>query len=216
MRVESDPRQVRRAQRGEEQARAQVVGECREVFRRALGKRGVLGESQEDIIQDATSVVLCKLPEFRWEAKFETWALAILFRVQQRHIQKEATRRERTVLESEMSAQDGNDPWERDGRVGAAAPPWGDPAASREGSPEAESVRSALREALADCLSHIALEMREVWVRHRIWGHEHHEIAQALEVNIATVGTRIFRVDGKMRGCLEKRGFTAELLGAGR
>lgn len=218
MRRELDPRTVRRAQRGDQRARDEVARECRELYRRVLAKRGTVGERQEDIMQEALAVLLRKLPEFRWEAKFETWALAIVFRVEQRQVERDLANRERTVLESEMSSDDSADPWERQALrkgawPGAAALEAG---AAHSGNPEREALASALREALADCLSRIAIEMREVWVRHRFWGHQHHEIAHALGLKIDTVGTRIYRVDGKMRTCLEKKGYTAELLGVGR
>lgn len=201
MKTQSDPRVVRRAQGGDRQAIEAVAGNCRELFRRTLGKRGITGEAQEEIIHEAIALLLRKLPEFRGEARLETWALAIAFRVAQRYFDRQATLRERVVLESEMSLEDDRNPWEQT--------PGGP-------EPEEEAMRNALRDALADCLSRIAVQMREVWVRHRMLGMAHHEISEALDIKIDTVGTRIYRVDGKMRTCLEKKGFTAQALGAGR
>jgi len=207
MRNETDPGVVRRAQRGDEQARGQVAEACGTLFRRALAKRGSAGEEQEDIVLEALDVLLRRLPSFRWEARFETWALAILFRVRQRAHAREALRRERLVLESEMSPDPERDPWEE---TTAAA------GTRADDDPMAMALNQALQEALAGCLGRIAIEMREVWLRHRLWGHAHQEIAEALGLSMGTVGTRIHRVDGKMRKCLETQGFTPEAIGAGR
>jgi len=82
------------------------------------------------------------------------------------------------------------------------------------GDPEREAGRSALGEALADCAGRVPIEMREVWLRHRIRGQEHHAIAAALDLSINTVGTRIYRVDRRLRECMEKKGYTPDVVGA--
>lgn len=196
-----DPHLVRKAQRGNEEALAQVADVCRRLFERALQKRGVFGEAREDVLQESLSVIVQQLPGFEWRAAFETWALAVLFRVQQRYRERETLRVRREALESEVGDED-------DGSVL-------DRAEGRLGDPAREASRSALSEALADCAGRVPIEMREVWIRHRIRGQEHHAIAAALGLSINTVGTRIFRVDRRLRDCLEKKGYTPEVVGAG-
>ena len=193
---------VRAAQRGDGPARSQVAASCREMFRRALGKRGILDDAREEIIQEALIVVLRQLGGFEWRAKFETWALAILFRVQRRYQEQEITRGRRAALESDLATDDDPDAMER------VSDPGDDPLV--------ESIKAQLRDALSDCLKPVPIDMREVWVRHRFHGHKHEEIAAALELSINTVGTRIYRADRKLRDCLEKKGFTADTVASGR
>jgi len=196
-----DPRLVRRAQRGNHEALAQVTDACRRLFDRALQKRGVFGEAREDVLQEALAVVVQQLAGFEWRAKFETWALAVLFRVRQRQRERELLRGRREALDSEISEEDGGSVLDR--------------AEGHLGEPEREAGCRALSEALADCTGRVPIEMREVWLRHRIRGQEHHRIAEALGLSINTVGTRIYRVDRRLRDCLETKGYTPEVLGAG-
>jgi RNA polymerase sigma-70 factor (ECF subfamily) len=199
MRTALDARLVKRAQGGDREALAAVTDACRELFGRALSKRGVFGDAREDTLQEALTVVVQQLAGFQWRASFETWALAVLFRVQQRQRERETLRGQRQALESEVGEED-------DGSVL-------DRAVGRLGDPAREAEGSALRVALADCAGRVPIEMREVWLRHRIRGQEHHLIAQALELSINTVGTRIYRVDRKLRDCLESKGYTPEVIG---
>ena len=201
MQTTLDPRLVRSAQRGNQEALSRVTDSCRQLFGRALQKRGVFGEAREDTLQEALAVVVQQLGGFEWRSKFETWALAVLFRVQQRQREKEVLRARREALESEVGDADEGSVLDR--------------AEGHLGEPEREAGRSALSEALADCAGRVPIEMREVWLRHRIRGQEHHLIAQALGLSINTVGTRIYRVDRKLRDCLEAKGYTPEVVGAG-
>ena len=200
MQAALDARLVRKAQGGNQEALSQVTDTCRRMFERALQKRGAYGEAREDVLQEALAVVVQQLAGFEWRAKFETWALAVLFRVQQRQREKELLRGKREALESEVGDEDEGSVLDR--------------AEGHLGDPEREAGRSALRAALADCTGRVPIEMREVWLRHRIRGQEHHLIAEALGLSINTVGTRIYRVDRRLRDCLQAKGFTPEVVGA--
>jgi len=201
---ELSPRDVRRAQQGDQAACELVTQHCRGMFERALSKRGVPPEAREEILQEALLVILRQLAGFQWRAQFDTWALAVLFKVQMRFHQQKAARSQRYTLESEMGAEDDPEAFERIGGANASI-----------GNPERLTLQSLLRQALADCLEPVALEMREVWVRHRFHGQQHNEIAEALHLSINTVGTRVYRTDRKLRDCLERKGFTADTLGVG-
>lgn len=194
-------RLVQRAQGGDREALEQVADCCRELFGRALHKRQVFGEAREDALQEALAIVVQQLPGFQWRSSFETWAFAVLFRVQQRQREKETLRGQRQALESEVGEED-------EGSVLERAP-------GSLGDPAREAERAALRTALADCAGRVPIEMREVWLRHRIRGQEHHAIAEALGLSINTVGTRVYRADRKLRDCLEAKGYTREVVAAG-
>ena len=196
-----DAGRVRKAQRGDDSAWAYTEKYCRELFRRTLGKRGLDEDAREEIAQQALTIIVAKLPEFRWAASFETWAIAIVLRVCQRYVENEAIRHRRLVLTTDMN------PEQQEGWDKSTDAPGGDP--------PAESLRLALREALADCLQRVSFEMREVWARHRLSGWKHQEIAAKLSLPVNTVSTRVRRVDVRMRTCLESKGFTAEALGLG-
>jgi RNA polymerase sigma-70 factor (ECF subfamily) len=203
MPVEIAQRVVRLAQRGDEAARAQVAESCRPLFMRVLAQRGCLDDAREEVAQEALLILLRQLPDFGFRARFETWALAILLNVLRRHRENEANRGRRQALEADLRSEDDPDAFERIG----GSDPSDDPARA--------ALQAALRQALADCLKPIPLDMREVWFRHRFHGQQHNEIAEALGISINTVGTRIFRADRKLRDCLESKGFTAETVGAG-
>ena len=199
MQTALDPRLVRSAQGGNQEALSQVMDTCRQLFERALQKRGMFGEAREDTVQDALAVVVQQLRGFEWRAKFETWALAVLFRVQQRQREKEGLRGQREALESEVGDEDEGSVLQR--------------ASGDLGDPEREAGRAALSEALADCAGQVPIEMREVWLRHRVRGQEHRLIAQTLGLSINTVGTRTSRVDRRLRDCMEAKGYTPEVVG---
>ena len=192
---------VRRAQRGDAGATEEVVIVCRALFWRVLSSRGLGGDARDDISQQSLAAVLESLCQYQGKASFETWALSILFRMHARCQQQLSRVHSRELLEADM------DP-DRTSELETTCDPKSDPAL--------HATRNALREALCDCLSRIAIEMREVWVRHRLWGHEHHDIARDLGVKMKTVGTRIHRVDGHLRGCLGGKGFTPASIGTGR
>lgn len=196
-----DPAVVRKAQSGDASARALVESRCRQLFERVLARRKLATETREEIVQQALVVVVAKLHDFRWAASFETWAIAVLLRVCHRYLEAEALRRRRVILGSEMGRRQAAH-WEKNDRDPANDAP-------------AAALQAALRAALADCLRLISLEMRDVWARHRLWGWGHHRIAAGLSLSMNTVATRIYRVDRKIRACLESKGFTPDVLGVG-
>jgi len=200
MTIKIDPRLVRQAQRGDARATEEVATMCRQLLCRRLSGLGVYGDAQEDLAQKALEVVLRKLDGFEWRASFETWALAILGRIRCRQEQDERKLRGREMLEADT------DP-ERDSKLELAPDPDGDPVD--------EVAKSALRDALADCLSRVPPERREVWLRHRLLQHEHHVIAKALNMNGNTVATRIYRADQSLRHCLEGKGLTPSAFAMG-
>lgn len=199
MKTALDPRLIRRAQDGKREAVAQVLEACRPLYERALRKRGLTGDAAEDVLQEALAVVVQQLPGFEGRSTFETWALAVLFRVQLRHRERATLRGQRQSLESEVGDEEDEGILER--------------AEGRLGDPAREAERDALRVALAECAGRVPIEMREVWLRHRLRGQEHHVIATTLSLSINTVGTRIYRADRKLRDCMEAKGFTPETVG---
>lgn len=186
---------VSAAQRGQEEARAEIAQTCQTAFLRALRRRRVDAEAAQDLSQQALEIVMRKLPEFQWRAQFESWALAILFNCHLRYLQKQKLNGER-IAEQPVEAE-----------------PIVDRVADRPGNdPFWQVYRRDLCQALADCLSHVNLVMHEVWVQHRLQGREYHVIAEQMGLNINTVSTRIFRVDGRMRKCLEEKSYTPATL----
>ena len=186
---------VRDAQQGDRDARQQIAQECHELFMRVLRRRRVDPEACEDLSQQALEIVMRKLPEFRWRARLESWALAILFNCHLRYLQKEKLAGERTVSQ----AEEGPAPVDLIADSPGSDPFW-------------QVFRKQLGEALAECLSRISLTMREVWIQHRLMGKEYQTIANELQLNINTVSTRIFRVDARLRQCLEAKNYTPATL----
>lgn len=186
---------VRAAQNQDPQARKQIADEMHDVFDRALRRRKVDAEAREDLCQQALEIMLRKMGEFRWRARFESWGLAILFNCHLRHLQKQKRTQERTV----QTPQEGPAPVDMVADRPANDPFW-------------HVYRRQLAEALSECLSRISLAMREVWIQHRLLGHDYKRIAEDMHLKIDTVGTRIFRVDAKMRQCLEAKNYTPATL----
>ena len=141
---------------------------------------GVLRDAQlaEDVVQETMIKAWRSLGDFRGESSTRTWVLRIAHNTA---IDALRRRRERSVAPADLRQED-------DGST------VDDPARRAEGRAEVELLRAAL--AALDELSRTIVVLREVE------GLSYQEIADTLEIPIATVKTRLLRARRALDGAL--------------
>jgi RNA polymerase sigma-70 factor (ECF subfamily) len=182
-----DPDLLRRAQRGDERAFAQILRAYETpVFNyvyRIVGDRALA----EDLTQEVFMRVFQALPRFSMRSKFTTW----LFQVTKNRVLDELRARERRphgvcTLEDAPKLEVVDPPAERGETI--------------------EAVWRAVRELNPDLK--MALLLRD------IAGMPYGEIADSLEITLATVKWRIFKAREEVQLALAREGITFESTGA--
>jgi RNA polymerase sigma-70 factor (ECF subfamily) len=178
-----DPEVLRRAQRGDERAFAQILRAYETtIFNyvyRIVGDRALA----EDLTQEVFVRVFQALPRFSLRCKFTTW----LFQVTKNRVLDELRARERrpqTVLAIEEAP-----------RLEIVDPPV-------ERLETIEAVWRAVRELNPDLK--MALLLRDVA------GMPYNEIADSLEITLATVKWRIFKAREEVQQALAREGILAD------
>ena len=140
---------------------------------------GVLRDAQlaEDVVQETMIKAWKSLGDFRGESSTRTWVLRIAHNTA---IDALRRRRERSVAPSDLRDDDGSTV--------------DDPARRAEGRADVELLREAL--AALDEMSRTIVVLREVD------GLSYQEIADTLEIPIATVKTRLLRARRALDGAL--------------
>lgn len=138
-------------------------------------------ERANDLSQEAFLQVLRSLPRFRGEASLSTWVHGVTMRVCLHHLRKERRRQ--------------TESWEE---LGPGHPePVG-----REGRPEIDIVRDQVRRQVQEAISQLPLKFRSVMVLHGLGSMTYEETAQALDIPVNTVKTRVFRAKARLRAVL--------------
>jgi RNA polymerase sigma-70 factor (ECF subfamily) len=178
-----DPDVLRRAQRGDERAFAQILRAYETtIFNyvyRIVGDRALA----EDLTQEVFVRVFQALPKFSLRCKFTTW----LFQVTKNRVLDELRARERRP-QSVLSIEDAP-------RLEVVDPPM-------ERVETIEAVWRAVRELNPDLK--MALLMRD------IAGLPYNEIADSLEITLATVKWRIFKAREEVQQALAREGINVE------
>jgi len=181
----SDELLVERALGGDPEAFGEVVRRWeRRIFALAYG---ILGREEDarDATQETFISAFRNLPNFRGEAKVSSW----LHRIAVNHC---ITRQRRARVRGETSL----DAEQEDGRAQFAAPSTHSPALSAEGRERAEAVRRAL--------GSLPPELRSVVVMKEFEDLTFQEIADALNVPLSTVKSRLYTALKQLRMRLEK------------
>ena len=163
---------VERARKGDNAAFALLFEKYREkVFRVSFG---YLHDKEEalDITQEAFIKAFKSLAGFEGKSGFYTWLTQIAINLAIDARRKRA-RRKVVALEDYM------DPREK---LGGSAPPQ---------SPEARVAEKELRERYFEALEQISEKHRTVFLLHTVEGMAYKEIAEALEISIGTVMSRL-------------------------
>jgi RNA polymerase sigma-70 factor (ECF subfamily) len=171
-----DPEVLRRAQRGDERAFAQIL---RAYETPIFGDRALA----EDLTQEVFVRVFQALPRFSLRCKFTTW----LFQVTKNRVLDELRARERRP-HSVVAIEDAP-------RLEIVDPPV-------ERLETIEAVWRAVRELNPDLK--MALLLRDVA------GLPYNEIADSLEITLATVKWRIFKAREEVQQALVREGFAVE------
>jgi len=178
-----DPDVLRRAQRGDERAFAQILRAYETtIFNyvyRIVGDRALA----EDLTQDVFVRVFQALPRFSLRCKFTTW----LFQVTKNRVLDELRARERRP-QSVLTIEDAP-------RLEVVDPPV-------ERLETIEAVWRAVRELNPDLK--MALLLRDVA------GMPYNEIADSLEITLATVKWRIFKAREEVQAALAREGILVD------
>lgn len=141
------------------------------------------GGDAEDVAQDAFIRAFRGLARFRGASTFKTWLYQIVTNVA--HTERER-RRTRFTREAQPAAASDDGPGDLD-----ALPGPGDLAGS-----------VVARDRIDRALAALPAELRETVVLRDVEGFEYREIAQALDIPIGTVESRIFRARERLRAAL--------------
>ena len=131
-----------------------------------------------DLAQEALIQILKSLSRFRGEASLSTWVHGLTMRVCLHHLRKERRRQA--------------DSWE-DLAPGRAEPE------TSYGRPHEEVSREQLQRRVQEAIAALPLKFRSVMVLHGLGGMTYEETAQALNLPVNTVKTRVFRAKARLR-----------------
>jgi RNA polymerase sigma-70 factor, ECF subfamily len=139
-------------------------------------------ERAADLAQEAFIQILKSLSNFRGEASLSTWIHGLTMRVCLHHMRRERRRQ----MES----------WE-DAVVGRAEPE------TNEGRPHETISREQLQSTVRAAVSDLPLKFRSVMVLHGLAGMTYEETAEALNLPLNTVKTRVHRAKAKLKTRLQ-------------
>ncbi len=188
-----DPEVLERAREGDPAAVKAVVDACLDpvhaTCHRMLGRRGAA-----DVAQDAIVRIVSGLPRFDGRAAVTTWAIRIAMNACLGHLRRERYRRH-LPLDSTGGAP-GDEADRGPGPIAEAGEP-----GPAEGVQHEESV-----EAVRRALSALDPSARAILVLRDMQGLEYDRIAEALDVPVGTVKSRLFRARAALRERLERLG----------
>ncbi|HEY9283449.1 MAG TPA: RNA polymerase sigma factor [Pyrinomonadaceae bacterium] len=185
----SDELLVERAVAGDTEAFGEIVRRWeRRIYALAYG---ILGREDEarDAAQETFVAAFRNLPNFRGEAKVSSWLHRIA-------VNQCVTRQRRAKVRGEVSFEA-----EQEGRGAQFAAAHGSPASATESGQRAEAVRRAV--------AALPPELREVVVLKEFEDLTFQEIADALDVPLSTVKSRLYTALKQLRMRLEKFGAEA-------
>ena len=150
-------------------------------------------EDAFDLSQEAFLKAFNNLDKFRGDSKFSVWLYRLTSNICIDFIRKKRRRQETSLsMEDEDGAEDELQlPDERF-------------------SPETELERKELRRAVDDGLRQLPADYRNILVLRELNGLSYDEIAQALEMEVGTVKSRIFRARKKLCAILLRHGNIAD------
>lgn len=176
---------ARAAAGGDEDAFAELVRlHEQKVYHLALKMCGN-GEDASDVAQEAFLSAWRGLPNFRGEAGFATWLYRLTSNAAIDLLRRTRKQRGEVSLDDEDT---GIDPMDGDLPL------------------QERAEASELREAVTAGLAELSEDHRQALVLREIQELSYEEIAAALDVDLGTVKSRIFRARGALRKILQKNG----------
>ncbi len=181
----SDEELIEACRAGEASAFDVLVGRWEDKIRGACWR--VLGSEDEarDVAQEAFFKAYRGLAGFKHEARFSSWLYQIAV-----NLCRDRLRRRRTRAAVSLEELEASGPVLVEGRPGA----------------QEDLIREDLASAVRRAIAELPPEQREVVILKEYQGLTFLEIAQALEVPVSTVKTRLYRGLGQLRLRLERRG----------
>lgn len=173
------------------QALIEVAGDhARTLFRAARGL-GFSKDEAEDLVQEVFTTFLEKLDTFEGRSQLRTWLFGILHR-------KALERRRATAKENRMDPID--EVFEsRFDRAGN----WVRPPADIEQLLLSKEIGEHIR----GCMDGLPYNQRQAFVLREVEGFEAGEICKILEVSVTNLGVLMHRARGRLRECLEAKGW---------
>src|SRR6266852_1578332 len=186
--VSEEMQLVRRAKRGDDQAFEELVRRYdRNVFRIAQHITQNR-EDAEDVVQDAFIKAYSNLKQFQGQSKFYTWLVRIA--VNEALMKLRRRRPERMVsLDEEVKTEDDSVPRE---------------VADWSPNPEQQYTQAELREILDKTINGLPASFRTVFVLRDVEGLSTEETADALELSIPAVKSRLLRARLQLRERLNR------------
>jgi len=181
----SDEELIAACQAGESAAFDVLVGRWEDKIRGACWR--VLGSEDEarDVAQEAFLKAYRGLAGFKGEARFSSWLYQIAINLCRDRLRRRKTRASVSLDELERS---------------------GPVLVERRPGAHEELIRRDLASAVRRAIDELSAEQREVVILKEYQGLTFLEIAQALDVPVSTVKTRLYRGLGQMKLRLEREG----------
>ena len=176
---------IRSAAAGDEDAFGKLVEQYQhKVYHLALRMCGQ-EEDAADVAQEAFLAAWRGLPAFRGEAGFATWLYRLTSNAAIDHLRRVKRQRGDVSLDDEDLGLDAPD----------QAP-----------GPQERAEGQELRQAVSEGLGRLSDDHRQVLVLREVQGMRYEEIAEALDLDLGTVKSRIARARGALRKILLESG----------
>lgn len=185
---------MRRVQRGDEQALAQLMAEWERPVKALLARIVLNAREADDLAQETFVRVWQQRARFRPEAEFRPWLFAIAVNLARNRLRWWRRR-------PEVALEEWSDAGERDAGVGSRK---SDLEGGRTGAQVLERAERA--DAVRDAIAALPVELREAVVLFEFEQMSHADIAAALGTTAKAVETRLYRARERLRKSLAKTG----------
>jgi RNA polymerase sigma-70 factor, ECF subfamily len=179
----SESHLIARAQRGEEEAFAQLYEQHkRRVYSLCLRMTGDVAEA-EDLAQEAFLQLFRKIATFRGESAFSTWLHRLVVNVVLMHLRKKGL--QKVSLDEVDQSQE-------------------EPVRREYGDDDRRLLSSVDRIALRDAIDELPPGYRAIFVLHDVEGYEHNEIAQIMGCSVGNSKSQLHKARLKLREALRR------------
>jgi RNA polymerase sigma-70 factor (ECF subfamily) len=172
---------LRRAQDGDREAFRAIMQRCNQRLFRVARVVMRNDDEAEDVLQEAYLKAFAGIGQFRGEAGLATWLTAITLNEARARLRRRRPTMELAVMDE----------------IGIRIIPF--PGQTEMPDPEAEAVRSEIRQFLERAIDTLPEEFRIVFMLRDVEGCSVEETAAQLELNPQTVRTRLFRARKLLR-----------------
>lgn len=152
-------------------------------------------EDAAEVLQEAMLKIIQNVASFRGDARFSTWSTRIVMNQAISHLRKRKLRKTTSLEASSNGSEDDDGPGSMlRHRLADHAEP----------GPVSRVEHSEMIEQLRAALARIDEQFRAVIVLRDLEGHDYHQVAEALEIPLGTVKSRLFRARLALRQEMER------------